>query len=491
MKISVWDELSQKISELDTLAGMSGLLAWDQQVIMSANSAQGRAEQSELLGRLYHERATSTRLGELIEAVANLPQPTAEQQAAVRNLRRSHSRATCIPAKLTSEMAKASVNGIAAWGEAKKEKNFKHFVSSLQTNVDLALERAQAIDSSRHPYDVLLEDYDPGTSVEDLRQMFGKLQPGLTAIREKALAGKQAVALNDAFDTNKQLVLHQEIIQAVGYDTTRGVLHQAEHPFSCRVGSDDVRIATHVYERDLLSGLAATLHEVGHALYEQGIPNRSCGSAVYAATSTGLHESQSRLWENMIGRSLGFYQWLQPLMSRHFPHQAFDPDAVYQSATRVTSGSIRIFSDELSYNLHIILRFEMELALLEKRISVADAAGEWEKLSEQYLGIRPSDNAQGILQDAHWAGGAFGYFPSYTLGNLYAASLFNELRVCVPDLEQHIAAGNFTLILKFLRDRIHQMGHLYETPELLHKAVGARDHVQDLLCYLEERYVNV
>jgi carboxypeptidase Taq len=193
----------------------------------------------------------------------------------------------------------------------------------------------------------------------------------------------------------------------------------------------------------------------------------------------------------MIGQSLGFYQWLQPLMSRHFPHQAFDPDAVYQSATRVTSGSIRIFSDELSYNLHIILRFEMELALLEKRISVADAAGEWEKLSEQYLGIRPSDNAQGILQDAHWAGGAFGYFPSYTLGNLYAASLFNELRVCVPDLEQHIAAGNFTLILKFLHDRIHQMGHLYETPELLHKAVGARDHVQDLLCYLEERYVNV
>jgi len=491
MATAVWDELAQQVFELDTLAGMSGLLAWDQQVIMSANSAEGRAEQSELLGRLYHERATSTRLGDLIEAVANLSQPTAEQQAAVRNLRRSYSRASCVPAKLTSTMAKASVSGVAAWGEAKKEKNFKRFANSLQTNLDLALERAQAIDSSRHPYDVLLEDYDPGTSVGDLRRMFGRLQPGLTAVREKALVGKQGAALSEAFETNKQLALHQEIIQAVGYDTTRGVLHQAEHPFSCRVGSGDVRIATHVHERDLLSGLAATMHELGHALYEQGIPNRPCGSAVYAATSTGLHESQSRLWENMIGRSLGFYQWLQPLIRRHFPHQAFDSDAVYQSATRVTSGSIRIFSDELSYNLHIILRFEMELALLEKRISVADAAGEWERLSEQYLGIRPSDDAQGILQDAHWAGGAFGYFPSYTLGNLYAASLFAELRTCVADLEQQIAVGNFAPILQFLRDRIHKFGHLYETPELLHKAVGRRDHVQDLLHYLEERYITV
>lgn len=490
MTTSAWDELSQYISQLDTLAGIGGLLAWDQQVIMPSNSAEGRAQQSELIGRLYHEQATSPRLSELIEAVAALPQPTIEQQAAVRNLRRTYVRSTCVPPKLASNIAKASASGITAWGDAKKEKNFKRFAKNLQANLDLALERAQAIDSSRHPYDVLLEDYDPGTTVEDLRRMFGALQPGLTAVREQALAGKQADPFTEPFEIPRQLALHQDVIRAVGYDTTRGALHEAEHPFSCRVGGGDVRIATHVHEKDLLSGLAATMHELGHALYEQGIPGGPGGSAVYAATSTGLHESQSRLWENMVGRSRGFYQWLQPLITKHFPQQAFDPEKVFRSSGRVTSGSIRIFSDEVSYNLHIILRFEMELALLEKRITVEEAPGEWEKLSEQYLGIRPSDAAEGILQDAHWAGGAFGYFPSYTLGNLYAASLFATLHKSIPDMDERITKGDFAPILHFLRERIHHHGHLYDTPDLLQKAVGTRDHVKDLLAYLQERYAN-
>ncbi|MDT7043877.1 carboxypeptidase M32 [Candidatus Nitronereus thalassa] len=490
MTTSAWDTLSHQISELDTLAGIGGLLAWDQQVIMPSNSVEGRTQQSEMIGRLYHEQATSPRLGELIEAVAALPNPTIEQQAAVRNLRRTYARSTCVPQTLASQIAKASANGIAAWGEAKKEKNYKRFVKSLQTNLDLALERAQAIDSSRHPYDVLLEDYDPGTTVKDLRLMFGTLQPGLTTVRNAALAKKPAEPFTELFEVAKQLTLHQEVIRAVGYDTTRGALHEAEHPFSCRVGRGDVRIATHVHERDFLSGLAATMHELGHALYEQGIPDGPGSSAVYAATSTGLHESQSRLWENMVGRSLEFYQWLQPLMTKHFPRQAFDPENVFKTSCHVNSGSIRIFSDEVSYNLHIILRFEMELALLEKRITVNEAPGEWEKLSEQYLGIRPSDPAEGILQDAHWAGGAFGYFPSYTLGNLYAASLFAKLHECIPNLGHQITEGNFAPTLQFLRERIHHHGHLYETPDLLQKAVGTRDHVKDLLAYLQGRYAN-
>jgi carboxypeptidase Taq len=219
---------------------------------------------------------------------------------------------------------------------------------------------------------VLLEDYDPGTTVEDLRGMFGTLQQGLTHVRQQALAGQGAEAFEETFDIPQQLALHQDVVQAVGYDTTRGALEEAEHPFSCRVGSGDVRIATHVHEQDFLSGLAATMHELGHALYEQGIPDGPGGSAVYAATSTGLHESQSRLWENMIGRSRGFYRWLQPVVAKHFPWRIFEPEKAFRAATRVTSGSIRIFADEISYNLHIILRFEMVLALFEKRITVED-----------------------------------------------------------------------------------------------------------------------
>ncbi|MDH5776498.1 MAG: hypothetical protein OEZ57_16480, partial [Nitrospirota bacterium] len=354
MSLTVWDEFSQKISELDTLAGIGGLLGWDQQVSMPAGSAGGRAQQSELIGRLYHEGLTSPRLGELIEAVAALPELSLEQQAAVRNMRRTYSRATCVSTDLASRMAKASASGVAAWGEAKKNKCFREFAPSLQTNLDLALERATSIDPTRHPYDVLLEDYDPGTTVEDLRRMFGALQQGLTDVRQQALARQGVSAFTDTFEISQQMGLHQEVIRAVGYDTTRGILQQAEHPFSCRVGSNDVRIATHVHERDLLSGLAATMHELGHALYEQGIPDGPGGSAVYAATSTGMHESQSRLWENMIGRSRGFYRWLQPVFAKHFPGRAFDPESVFQSSTRVTSGSIRIFADEISYNLHII-----------------------------------------------------------------------------------------------------------------------------------------
>jgi carboxypeptidase Taq len=385
-------------------------------------------------------------------------------------------------------MAKASASGVAAWGEPKKNKSFQEFSRSLQTNLDLALERATAIDPDRHPYDVLLEDYDPGTTVEDLRRMFGALQQGLIGVRERSLARQGADAFTETFEIPQQIALHQDVIRAIGYDMTRGVLQEAEHPFSCRVGSEDVRIATHVHERDFLSGLAATMHELGHALYEQGIPDRPGGSAVYAATSTGLHESQSRLWENMIGRSLSFYRWLQPVFARHFPGRAFDPETVFQSSTRVTSGSIRIFADEISYNLHIILRFEMELALLEKSITVEDVPAQWARLSEQFLGLRPRDDAEGVLQDAHWAGGAFGYFPSYTLGNLYAASIYSVLRECFPDFDQRIERGDFPSILNFLRERVHQKGNLYETPDLLRKAVGDRDHVADLLSYLRERY---
>ncbi len=488
MSPDVWHEFSKQISELDTLAGIGGLLGWDQQVFMPAGSAGGRAKQSELIGGLYHKRITSPQLGGLIEKVAALPELSLEQQAAVRNMRRTYGRATRVPSELASRIAKASAQGVAAWGEAKKEKNYQRFTESLQTNLDLALERAKAINPNRHPYDVLLEDYDPGTTVEDLRRMFGALQEGLTVVRRQALARQGPGAYEEKFDIPKQLALHQDVIRAVGYDTTKGALHEAEHPFSCRVGSGDVRIATHIHERDLLSGLAATMHELGHALYEQGIPEGTGGSAVYSATSTGMHESQSRLWENMIGRSQGFYRWLQPLFARHFPGRAFDPELVFQSSTRVTSGSIRVFADEISYNLHIILRFELELALFEKRITVEEIPTEWAKLSDQFLGVQPGDDAEGVLQDAHWAGGAFGYFPSYSLGNLYAASLFAVLRECFPDLDHRIEQGDFAPIVNFLRERIHRQGHLYETPDLLRKAVGDRDHVADLLRYLRERY---
>ena len=346
----------------------------------------------------------------------------------------------------------------------------------------------EAIDPARHPYDVALEDFDPGTTLASLREMFARLRDGLGTLLEAIAARPQLPALDASFDAATQVALHRRVAAALGYDFDAGRLDHAEHPFTSGHGPGDVRITTHIEPDDLLGSLGGTIHETGHALYEQGLPGDLAGTTVAEAASFGLHESQSRFWENFIGRSRPFCEWLAGVVREHFPDAPVDGETLFRASNRVDTSLIRTAADEVTYNLHIIVRFELEVALFEGALAVKDLPEAWNARYAEYLGVTPPDDARGVLQDVHWASGAFGYFPSYTLGNLYAASLGATLERELPDLWERVGRGELGPVLAFLRERVHEKGHLEEAPTIVRAAVGERDHVADLLSYLRGRH---
>ncbi len=484
----VWNEICSRVAELDTLTGIGELLGWDQQVQMPRKAGDDRARQSALMGRLIHERAGDPQLEHLIGELESATDLTESQAAAARNLRRAHDRASRVDPRLAEEISLACSQGFNAWHEAKEGNDFSILAPHLCKLIGLAVERARSIDPDRHPYEVMLEDYDPGTTIEMLKGMFQRLGGGLAPILAVLREREQPPSFDLQFESVRQLDMHRDIIQSLGYDMDRGTLQVAEHPFCASMGPDDIRIATRLRDRDLLDVLSSTIHEVGHGLYDQGLPRGPGGSAVHSSCSMGVHESQSRFWENQIGQSRAFCRWLQPILKRSFPDFPLDPEALFQVTNRLSVGPLRLGSDEVTYNLHIILRFELELALIEGSLAVEDLPGEWNSRIEHHLDVSPSSDAEGVLQDPHWGDGAFGYFPSYTLGNLYASSQFLVLQQEVPDLDDQIGRGEFSTVLGFLRKRIHSKGHLLDAPDLIRDAVGERDHVEDFLAYIRDRH---
>ncbi|MBA2321605.1 MAG: carboxypeptidase M32 [Deltaproteobacteria bacterium] len=393
-----------------------------------------------------------------------------------------------VPAALVERLSTLQSEGFTAWIRAKAEDRWDLFAPVLQQLLDASIERARAIDPVGHPYDTLLQEFDPGTTVASLQAMFTRLQAGLTGLL-RAIAARPALPERPiALASARQLPLHREVTAALGYDYAAGRLDFAEHPFSITLGTGDVRITTHLHDDDLLGGLSGSVHEAGHALYEQGLPRDKVGWGVENAASMGLHESQSRFWENWIGRSRPFLGWLATRLTVHAPELGAETDALYAEANRVKPGLIRIYADEVTYNLHIVVRFELELALFEGRLAVADLPAAWRAKYEEYLGVSPATDREGVLQDVHWSGAAFGYFPSYTLGNLYAASLARAIETAVPDLWTAVGEGRFAPVLAWLRENVHRHGHTWDAPELVARAVGERDAVADLLDHLWARH---
>lgn len=481
-----WSALVEHVRRVETLESVMGTLGWDEQTMMPPKGAALRGEQQALLSRLVHEAITDERVGRWLAELEADTDPV--KVACRRNLGREHARERRVPATLVDQLARAKSEGFAAWLEAKRESDFARFEPSLRKLLDLSLRRAEAIDRSRHPYEVVLEEYDPGTTVETLRRTFARLRDGLTPLLDAIASRPQLPALDGEFDRRGQEVLQRDVAEALGYDFTAGRLDAAEHPFTSGLGPGDVRITTKIEPRDLLSGLGGTIHETGHALYEQGLPHQWDGTTVSRAASFGLHESQSRFWENYIGRSRPFCGWLATRVGKWLDAGGIDGEALYRASNRVQRGLIRVKADEVTYNLHIIIRFELELALFERTLDVKDLPEAWNARYAEYLGVTPPNAAQGVLQDVHWSGAAFAYFPSYTLGNLYAASLGAALTQALPDLWQRVEVGDFAPILAFLRERIHGKGHLEEAPQIVRAAVGDRDHVEDLLAYLWGRH---
>ncbi|MDQ3033825.1 MAG: carboxypeptidase M32 [Myxococcota bacterium] len=485
MQDSEWSALVAHLTEIETLEGVMGVLGWDEQTYMPPKAAALRGSQLALLSGLYHQRVTDERIGgwlELLESDARTASDPV-RSACLRNLGRLYRREKRVPAELVDKLARARSDGFQCWLEAKKTSSFARFTPVLKDLLELSLRRAEAIDRKRHPYEVMLEQFDPGTSVESLRTMFARLRQGLVPLIDAIAQQPQQPGLGEGWNEDQQWKLSREVAASLGYDFEGGRLDRSEHPFSTGQGQGDVRITSHLTESDLLSGLGGTIHETGHALYEQGLPYEHIGTTVREAASYGLHESQSRFWENYIGRSRPFASWLAPRLEAHFPGRA-TADSIFRASNRVERGLVRVYADEVTYNLHVIIRFEIELALFEGTLKVEDLPEAWNGKYREYLGITPPDDARGVLQDVHWSGAAFGYFPSYTLGNMYAASIGAAMQQAIPDLWDRVERGEFAPILGWLRENVHSKGHLLEAPEIVRAAVGERDYVEDLLAYL-------
>ena len=484
---SAWSELSARTSELKALEGLMGVVEWDQQVMMPKAGAQARGQQMALLSGLYHQKTTDPRLAELLDTLSE-GELDATQAASVRNLRREVERATKVPADLVKRSAVARTAAFPAWAQAKNDDDWKHFEPHLVTLLGLAKETVAAVQEDQaDPYDVLLEPFDPGSTVAVLDPMFerlsGELQTFLGAVADRP----DPAPLSGQWDVAAQNRMHESIAASLGFDFRRGRLDDSEHPFTVGIAPGDVRITTHIYPDGLWRGLSGTIHEVGHGLYEQGLPGELSSLPCGKAASFGLHESQSRFWENFIGRSRPFCTWLSQQVKHHLDDDV-SPDALYGAANRVQPSLIRIFADEATYNLHIVVRYQLERALFSGDLSVPELPGAWSDTYARVLGVRPPNDADGVLQDVHWSGSMFAYFPSYTLGNLYAASLGAQLQEDLPDLWERVERGEFASILKWLREHVHTKAHLADAPDILAEKLGERDHVEDLVDYLWGRH---
>jgi carboxypeptidase Taq len=484
---STWTTYREKISELEALHGATGVLSWDQQTYMPKGGAGHRGEQLAALSAVFHERMTTPALGELIGELLESEDPL--HAASARRVKRRYDRATKVPVSLVKAMSKARSEGFGAWMKAREAGDFAPFEAALTELVRVTRETAAAIDGDAHPYDAMLAEYDPGSTVAELDPMFARLESELVPF-VRSTAGREGPAGLDGVHVPADALrtINQRVIAALGFREEDGRLDESQHPFTVGIGPHDVRLTTHLYEDDLLGTLGGTIHECGHGLYEQGIPDALVGTGLGEAAGVGLHESQSRFWENVIGRSPAFCRWLVPLMKEAHPDLDLTPERLYGAANRVDPSLIRIKADEATYNLHILIRYRLETALLTGDLPVADAAAAWDEAYERMLGIRPGSPTEGVLQDVHWASGYFGYFPSYTIGNLYASSFKACIEQDLPDLWDRVEAGDFAPVLDWLREKVHHRGAKVDAPEVFRDAVGDRDPVADLMAHLRSRH---
>lgn len=471
------------MEELRALAGAVNLLSWDQETYMPPRGAAARGEQLAALQGLGHERLVDPRLGEALERAEAAPGDE-ERRAALAALRFDRDRAVRVPVALVKELARSQSRGVQAWRTAREASAFARFAPELTHLVELRREMADAlgVPPGGERYDALLEGYEPGMRVARLEPLLRRLAGWLAPLADRAASATvEDGFLRGRFEAGAQWDFTLELLEAMGFDLQAGRQDRSAHPFSTGIDPGDVRLTTRIHEELPLSAIFSTLHEGGHGLYEQGLPERWRGSVLGAAASYGLHESQSRLWENQVGRSLPFWRHFLPRLAARFPSLAGVPvEAFHRAANKVERTLIRVEADEVTYNLHIVLRFELEVALLRGQLQVADLPAAWSDRCAALLGVRPARDAEGCLQDIHWAWGEIGYFPTYTLGNLYAASLFAAAGRDLPGLEEEIGTGNLAPLLGWLREKVHRAGRTLPAEELVRRATGAGLTDEDL-----------
>jgi carboxypeptidase Taq len=493
--VSPYDELAHELRETAVLSSTVSLLHWDEQTMLPVKGGEYRATQVAVLARMIHERFASAKTGELLErAEAEAGDLHADTQVAanLRETRQAYNRATKLPARLVEELTRTCVLSQQAWVEARKAADYRLFEPWLGQVLTLKREEASCIANGDSLYDALLDEYEPGETAANLAKVFEQLRgPLVELVAQIKDSGRKAPVeiLTRHYPAAAQEAFARSAAQAVGFDFDAGRLDRSVHPFCSIIAPGDTRMTTRYDEHYFGDAFFGVLHETGHGLYDQGLPTADHGLPTGEYVSLGIHESQSRMWENLVGRGRAFWRYMLPQARAAFPEAlrgVSDEDWMF-AINDVQPSLIRTESDETTYNLHILLRFELEQALLSGDLSTADLPGAWNERMHKYLGLMPKNDAQGCLQDIHWSGGSFGYFPTYTLGNLVAAQLFAAAKRDIPGLEDGFAQGQFQPLLDWLRTNIHHHGKRYSSPELVIRATGAPLGAEPLLQHLRAK----
>jgi carboxypeptidase Taq len=487
-------QLRTMLEEISDLNYASALLGWDQQTYMPPGGAEARGNQLALLGRLAHERSSSVELGKILEELipyADTLDPDSDDARLVKVTGRDFEKAKCVPSRHVIEFALATTLAQQAWVEARQKSDFSIFRPHLEKVVALRQEYASFFPGFDHPYDAILDDFEPGMRTSDVKAIFDDLRPKQVELVQ-AIAAKPQVDdsfLHQPFDETRQWAFGEQVITQFGYDWKRGRQDKAAHPFTTEFSINDVRITTRVDKNFLSPMLFGSMHECGHALYGMGAAPELERTGLERGASLAVHESQSRLWENLVGRSLPFWEYFYSQLQQVFPQLSGIPlQTFYKGINKVQPSFIRVEADEATYNLHIMLRLEIEIALLEGKVVVKDLPVLWNTKMKEYLGVCPSDDAQGVLQDIHWSGGMIGYFSTYTLGNLISAQLWEKINQDIPDLSEQIRAGKFEALLAWLREKIHRHGAKFEPQELVQKVTGSRIDPAAYVRYLTGKF---
>ncbi|MFY9342796.1 MAG: carboxypeptidase M32 [Planctomycetota bacterium] len=494
--MNAYDELRFHLRSATLLGSAAAVLAWDQETGMPRGAGDIRAEQLALLAQLQHERATDPRVGEwLARCEADRARLDPDQAANVREWRRDFDRATRLPGRLVAELAEVESKAQQAWADARAKDAFGKFRPWLERMVALQQQKADCLRApGQSRWDALADLYEPGMNAAALRALFAPLREALVALRERLAAGKRPddSLARAPVDEQKQEAFGRAVLTAMGFDFARGRLDRSAHPFCTRVGND-VRLTTRYRPDAVLDALGSTMHEGGHGLYEQGLDDAHFGTPLGEAVSLGVHESQSRTWENHVGRSEPFWRWCLPIAQHHLggPWRSADPMAAFRAANVVRPSLIRVEADEATYDLHVMVRFELEQALVGGDLGVANLPGEWNRLYRDQLGVAVPDDRRGCLQDVHWSCGLFGYFPTYTLGNLYAAQFTAAADRALGGLPELLAKGQFATLREWLRRHVHRHGRRHPPGELCRLVTGQPLSSAPFLEYLEAKLAAV
>jgi carboxypeptidase Taq len=489
--------LKELLGEVADLGRAASILSWDQQVNMPPLGSEARGQQLATLSKIYQEKLTSDEVGKLIEELKQEFEgvdASNDDAAMICVAARNYDKAKRVPPKFVAEQAIAASQAFKAWVEAKGKSDFSIFQPYLEKNIELTHEYISFFPVGNHPYDVLLDVYEPGMKTEEVKAIFDGLRPKQVKLIKAITSSKQGKDdfLHKKYSEKKLWEISSNVITKFGYDWSRGRLDKAAHPFEISFAVTDVRITTRFEEANPFATLFNMMHESGHAMYEQGVNPAYERTPLSSGVSSAIHESQSRLWENLVGRSWGFWEYFYPRLKKIFPVQleSVNLKTFYKAINKVEPSLIRVSADEATYNLHIMLRLELEIGMVEGTIAIKDLPEIWNTKMEEYLGVIPPDDARGVLQDIHWSNSIvhFGYFPTYALGNLISAQWWEKINKDIRNLDDQICKGDFSELLGWLRKNIHQYGHKYEPQDLVQRVTGSRITPEPYVRYLARKY---